>query len=129
MGTVAPASVADAGLVVDVDKGSTSSLGCPLGRAWLVRIRRGNRSVIVAIGLSRTCADNLADQLANLLGDSTFVPVMWKTTSSSHVDNNPSQGFSRGGLTQRVCWRRRSLTIQRRDCVIISRQRWMLTAS
>jgi hypothetical protein len=27
------------------------------------------------------------------------------------------------------CWRRRSLTIQRRDCVIISRQRWMLTAS
>ncbi len=35
----------------------------------MVRLRRGQRSVIVAIGLRRSAADRLAEQIADLLGD------------------------------------------------------------
>jgi len=34
----------------------------------MVRLRRGERSVIVAIGLRRPAADRLAAQIADLLG-------------------------------------------------------------
>ena len=53
---------------VEVDLGSASSRGRPIERAWLVRLRRGHRSVIVAIGLRRPAADRLAEQIADLLG-------------------------------------------------------------
>ena len=53
---------------VEIDLGSASSRGRPIERAWLVRLRRGQRSVIVAIGLRRPAADRLAEQIADLLG-------------------------------------------------------------
>jgi hypothetical protein len=52
---------------VEVDFGSASSRGRPPERAWMVRLRRGQRSVIVTIGLTRAAADRLAAQLTDLL--------------------------------------------------------------
>lgn len=54
-------------ITVEVDTGSASSRGRPPDRAWLVRIRRGDRSVITTIGLRRSAADRLAEQLTDLL--------------------------------------------------------------
>lgn len=54
-------------LVVEADVGSTSSKGRAPGQAWLVRIRRGDQAVIVAIGLSRSCAERLAEKIAALM--------------------------------------------------------------
>jgi len=54
-------------LTVEVDTGSASSRGRPPDRAWMVRLRRADRSIIVAIGLSRTAADNLAERIAELI--------------------------------------------------------------
>lgn len=56
-------------VVVEVDFGSASSRGRSPERAWMVRMRRGERSVIVAIGLPRHGADRLAQAIADLLGD------------------------------------------------------------
>lgn len=55
-------------VTVEVDHGSTSAKARPTGRVWMVRLRRGQRSVIVATGLGRPSADQLARQLAELLG-------------------------------------------------------------
>ena len=52
---------------VEVDMGSASSRGRPPERAWMVRLRRGQRSVIVAIGLRQSAAERLASQIADLL--------------------------------------------------------------
>lgn len=52
---------------VEVDMGSATSRGRPPDRAWMVRMRRGRRSVIVAVGLRRNAADRLAEQIADLL--------------------------------------------------------------
>ena len=54
-------------VTVEVDKGSTSSRNRPADRAWLVRLHRRDRSVIIAIGLRRNAADRLAEQIADLL--------------------------------------------------------------
>jgi hypothetical protein len=54
-------------VTVEVDMGSATSRGRPPDRAWLVRLRRGERSVIVSYGLRRPAADRLAEQLADLL--------------------------------------------------------------
>ena len=62
---------AAAPITVEVDMGSASSRGRPPERAWLVRIRRADRSVIVAIGLRRHAADRLAAQLDGLLAPAT----------------------------------------------------------
>lgn len=56
-------------ITVEVDMGSASSRGRAPERAWLVRICRGDRAVIVAIGLRRPAADRLAEQLNELLND------------------------------------------------------------
>jgi hypothetical protein len=48
---------------VEVDHGSTSSKDRPSGRVWMIRLRRGNRSVILIAGLGRASADTLADQI------------------------------------------------------------------
>lgn len=58
---------ATAPITIEVDTGSASSRGRPPDRAWLVRIRRADRSVIIAIGLRRRAADRLAEQLTDLL--------------------------------------------------------------
>ena len=54
-------------VVAEVDLGSTSSKGRTQGRVWLVPLRRGNESVIIAIGLSRMRADALAERITSLL--------------------------------------------------------------
>jgi hypothetical protein len=54
-------------LTVEVDIGSASSWGRQSNQAWLVRLRRADRSIIVAIGLSRTAADSLAERIAELV--------------------------------------------------------------
>lgn len=53
---------------MEVDFGSATSRGRPPERAWMVRLRRGERSVIVAIGLRRPAAERLAAGIAELLG-------------------------------------------------------------
>ncbi|MHB8506520.1 MAG: hypothetical protein ACYDEN_12510, partial [Acidimicrobiales bacterium] len=61
--------LAAAPVTVEVDMGSASSRGRLPEHAWLVRIRRADRAVIVAIGLRRRAADRLAEQLTELLTD------------------------------------------------------------
>jgi hypothetical protein len=56
-------------LTVEVDMGSASSRGRPPERSWLVRIRRADQYVIIAIGLRRHAADRLAEQLTDLFAD------------------------------------------------------------
>ena len=48
--------------------GSATSSGRHPGRAWLVRLRRGDRSVIVAWGLSDVAAEHVAERITDLLG-------------------------------------------------------------
>ncbi len=55
-------------VTVEVDMGSASSRGRPPERSWLVRLRRSDRSVIVAIGLRHQAAERLAAQVTELLG-------------------------------------------------------------
>ena len=54
-------------LTVEIDTGSASSRGRPPDQAWMIRLRRGDRSVIVAFGLSRTAAQHLADHIAEII--------------------------------------------------------------
>ncbi|MDQ6728136.1 MAG: hypothetical protein M3066_18540 [Actinomycetota bacterium] len=54
-------------VTVEVDMGSASSRGRLPERSWLVRLRRDDRTVIVAIGLPRAGADRLAEQITDLL--------------------------------------------------------------
>lgn len=61
--------LAAAPIAIEVDMGSATSRGRVPEHAWLVRIRRGDRSVIIAAGLRRGAADRLAEQLADLLTD------------------------------------------------------------
>ena len=58
-------------IIVEVDMGSASSRGRPPERAWLIRLRRGHRSVVVTIGLSRIAANHLADRIAQVLQTDT----------------------------------------------------------
>ncbi len=58
---------ADNPVTVEVDMGSASSRGRPAAQAGLVRLRRADRTVIVAIGLHRNAADRLAQQISDLL--------------------------------------------------------------
>jgi hypothetical protein len=54
-------------ITVQIDTGSSSTRGQPPGRTWLIRLRRGHQSVITTIGLSRTSAEHLAEQITDLL--------------------------------------------------------------
>jgi len=58
-------------VTVEVDMGSASSRGRRPESAWLVRLRRDQRTVIVTIGLSRPGADHLAEQIRDLLSQRT----------------------------------------------------------
>jgi hypothetical protein len=57
----------DMPITVEVDYGSATSRGRPAGAAWMVRLRRGDKAVIVAVGQSRAAADRLAEQLTDLV--------------------------------------------------------------
>lgn len=54
-------------VVAEVDLGSTSSKGRTQGRVWLVRLRRGDDRVIVAVGLSRNRAEALVERITTVL--------------------------------------------------------------
>jgi len=54
-------------IIVEVDNGSASSWDRPASMAFLVRVRRDEDSLIVAIGLSRANAESLAERLGQLL--------------------------------------------------------------
>lgn len=54
-------------VVVEVDHGSASSWDRPASMAFLVRVRRGEESLIIAVGLSRESATSLAERLGQLL--------------------------------------------------------------
>lgn len=54
-------------VTVEVDIGSASSRGRRPENAFLVRLRRGQRSLVIAIGLPRMAAEHLAEQIAELL--------------------------------------------------------------
>ena len=56
-------------VTVEIDTGSTSSRAQPTELTWLIRLRRGHRSVITTIGLSRS-AEHLAQQINDLLTES-----------------------------------------------------------
>lgn len=58
---------ADTPVSVEIDTGSASSRGRTPDNAWLVRLRRADRTVIIAIGLRRNAADRLAEQIDDLL--------------------------------------------------------------
>lgn len=54
-------------VIVEVDMGSASSWGRTPARSWLVRLRRADRCVVVAIGLSQAAAEHLAVSIRGLL--------------------------------------------------------------
>lgn len=58
------------GVIVEVDRGSASSRGRYRDRAFMVRLRRGDHSVIVTLGLSEVAAEGLADHIADVIGGS-----------------------------------------------------------
>ncbi len=55
-------------VTVEIDTGSASSRGRPLDQIWLVRLRRGDRSIIT-IGLTRTSAEHLAERITEILAN------------------------------------------------------------
>ncbi len=54
-------------LRVEVDHIGDAAAGRPIGRVWLVRLRRGAEGVTVAAELGRPTADHLASQIAQLI--------------------------------------------------------------
>jgi hypothetical protein len=55
------------GVRVDAETGSATSWGRHPDQAWLVRVSRGDRSVIVAWGLTRNTAEGLAQRIMAVL--------------------------------------------------------------
>lgn len=54
-------------VVVEVDHQPTPDSERPLGRVWVVRLRRGEECVVIAAELGRPSAEHLARQLNMLL--------------------------------------------------------------
>ena len=54
-------------ITVEIDLGSASTRGRPPDRHWMIRLSRGDKSVIVAVGLSKTAAEHLADHIAEVV--------------------------------------------------------------
>lgn len=58
----------DTPITIEIDTGSATSRDQTPETSWLVRLRRANRTVIIATKLRRLAADRLAEQL-NLLNN------------------------------------------------------------
>ena len=56
-------------LIVEIDTGSASTRGRPPDHHWMIRLRRGDQSVIVNVGLTRIAAEYLADHIAEIIDD------------------------------------------------------------
>jgi hypothetical protein len=54
-------------VIAEADLGSASTRGRPPERHWMVRLRRGSATVIVAIGLHHAAAEHLAQRINELL--------------------------------------------------------------
>ena len=54
-------------LTVEVDHDAAEDVGRPLGRVWLVRLRRGPRELVIASELGRPSADHLAAELVSMI--------------------------------------------------------------
>jgi hypothetical protein len=54
-------------LTVEVDHERDDDVGRPTGQVWLVRLRRGDRTVDVATGLGRPSAEYLARRIRDLI--------------------------------------------------------------
>jgi len=54
-------------VTVEVDHEETEDGGRPLGRIWLVRLRRGQRELVIASELGRPSADHLAVELVSMI--------------------------------------------------------------
>jgi hypothetical protein len=61
-------------LTVEIDHGSTSSRGGPAGHVWLVRLRRGQQQVVIAVGLGRPSAQHLAAQIRDIIDPPALAP-------------------------------------------------------
>jgi hypothetical protein len=61
-------------LIVEVDHEGDETDGRPTGRVWLVRMRRGTTTVVVATNLGRPSADHLAGQISGLIGRRRWPP-------------------------------------------------------
>jgi hypothetical protein len=79
-------------LIIEVDAGSFSSLGRPPDQIWMIRLRRADRSVIVAIGLDRTAAEHLATRIAEIIDadphNQTAPPPADEAPSPEHPPQN-----------------------------------------
>ena len=54
-------------LTVEVDTGSASTWGRPPDQTWVVRLRRNDHSIIIAIGLTRSAADHFAERITEIV--------------------------------------------------------------
>jgi hypothetical protein len=53
--------------VAEATMGSATSRGRHPDKAWIVKLRRGNNSIVIAIGLRQRDAHSLAEQINQLL--------------------------------------------------------------
>jgi hypothetical protein len=61
-------------VLVEIDHDPPNSQHRPAGRVWLVRLRRGPRTVTVASGLGHTSAESLAAQITAVLAARSTTP-------------------------------------------------------
>jgi hypothetical protein len=54
-------------ILVEIDHTPTAGRARPAGRIWLVRLRRGQRTVTVAADLGRPSAEQLAAQITQVI--------------------------------------------------------------
>jgi hypothetical protein len=78
-------------VVVEVDYGSATTRGRPPDQAWLIRLRCGDKAVILSIGLRRSAAERLADHIIEVLGPhandtSSGVCAQHYPTTLDHAD-------------------------------------------
>src|SRR5258707_12960950 len=78
---------------VEIATGSSPSRGRPPGQAWLIRLRRGNRTAITTIGLSRTSGEHLPQKITDLLAEPDALDRI-----KEHRSGRES------GKTQYNCW-------------------------
>ena len=76
-------------VVVEVDYGSASTRGRPPDQAWLIRLRCGDRAVIITIGLRRPAAEHLADHIIEVLGPHANTPPAASAPSNTPPPSTP----------------------------------------
>jgi hypothetical protein len=75
-------------LSVEIDHGATSGSGRPAGHVWLVRLRRGTQQAIIAAGLGRPSAEDLAAQIRAVIDP--------RASSDAHANQVQTSTASQG---------------------------------